>query len=85
MKISYHYYDADGNMRLARVDADEQAAIQAAIDWLDYVVVDRRGRYHVRDPHDRGRLAVVTADHIAQLGAAVLDGRGDAAYSLWLD
>jgi hypothetical protein len=85
MKIRYLYYDDDGSTQLATVTVNKQDAIDAAIAWLDYVVIDRRGRYHVRDPYDRGRLAVVTEDHMAQLGAAVLDGRGDAAYSLWLD
>jgi hypothetical protein len=85
MMITYSYLDRDGAEQWATVDVDIDAAVQAAIDWLQArpapdVGPDayRYAEFWWQEPH-----VVVRREELAELGAAVLDGLGGRAYSLW--
>jgi hypothetical protein len=85
MLINYSYLDRDGAEVWRTVDVDVDAAVEAAIDWLQAQPAPdvgpdtyRYAEFWWEQPH-----VVVRREELAELGAAVLDGLGGRAYSLW--
>lgn len=80
-KITYYYIDEDTGIEKKGVsNATVEDAIDAALDYLDADIVGERVSYYA---DEIGRVVIISAEDLLPLGAAVLDGRGNAAYSLW--
>lgn len=77
--VAYSYIEA-GEQRSAEHACTTEQAIAAAVSHLDAIAHD--GGYAYR-AEETGLWYEVSADDMAELGAAVLAGRASQAYSLW--
>lgn len=77
--ITYAYVE-HGEQRSAEQACTTEQAVAAAVDHLDAVA--HNGGYAYR-AEETGSWYAVSADDMAELGAAVLGGRASEAYSLW--
>lgn len=80
--ITYAYLDGHAAESAEWIGAREDA-ISAASEQLGADLVDGGDYAYTASAQEGGGTYRVTADELAEYGAAILSGRGAEAYSLW--
>jgi hypothetical protein len=80
IRIDYSYLDHTNRERCGTWRGEKSDAIRAAADFLGAHKAADGYTYHAPET---GAWYLISEEDLAELGAAVLCGHGERAYSLW--